>query len=57
MLKYTFPDCTATDSDPDNGANDYADSVLAMSKRAVGGLGKRVVEAAGWVSRSRFGRL
>jgi hypothetical protein len=40
--------CKATDADPTRGTSDYAESVAAMSKRAV--------DAAGWKSKSRLAR-
>ncbi|KAK7719600.1 hypothetical protein SLS64_001777 [Diaporthe eres] len=42
----TKPTCTPTDADPNNGTDDYAESVKQMSKRST----------SGWTSRSRMAR-
>lgn len=42
----TKPTCTPTDADPNNGTDDYAESVAQMSKRST----------SGWTSRSRLAR-
>lgn len=41
-----YANCKTKDAEPTKGTSDFAESVRAMSKRSV--------EAAGWLSRSRF---